>query len=133
MNIPEPFIRRPVMTTLITVAITIFGLMAYDKLPVSDLPNVDFPTISVSALDPAGVVEQHRRAGHRHLWLVGGGTLASSFEQAGLIDDYVISYVPVILGSGIGLFGARGSSRKVELVDQAAVGDGIVQCRYRPL
>ena len=49
MNIPEQFIRRPVMTTLLTAAITLFGWMAYQKLPVSDLPNVDFPTISVSA------------------------------------------------------------------------------------
>ena len=44
MNIPEHFIRRPVMTTLITAAVTLFGWMAYQKLPVSELPNVDFPT-----------------------------------------------------------------------------------------
>ena len=49
MTIPEFFIRRPVMTTLVTAAISVFGLMAYRSLPVSDLPNIDFPTISVSA------------------------------------------------------------------------------------
>ncbi len=52
MNVPELFIRRPVMTTLMTAAVTIFGVMAYRSLPVSDLPNVDFPTISVSASLP---------------------------------------------------------------------------------
>jgi HAE1 family hydrophobic/amphiphilic exporter-1 len=52
MNIPELFIRRPVMTTLVTAAITVFGVMSYRSLPVSDLPNVDFPTISVSASLP---------------------------------------------------------------------------------
>ncbi len=57
MNLPEPFIRRPVMTTLITAAITLFGWMAYRKLPVSDLPNVDFPTISVSASLPGASPE----------------------------------------------------------------------------
>ena len=57
MNIPEPFIRRPVMTTLITAAITLFGWMAYLRLPVSDLPNVDFPTISVSASLPGASPE----------------------------------------------------------------------------
>ncbi len=57
MNIPEPFIRRPVMTTLITAAITLFGWMAYQRLPVSDLPNVDFPTISVSASLPGASPE----------------------------------------------------------------------------
>jgi HAE1 family hydrophobic/amphiphilic exporter-1 len=52
MNVAEGFIRRPVMTTLISVAIVIFGLMAYRYLPVSDLPNVDFPTIQVSGSLP---------------------------------------------------------------------------------
>jgi len=49
MNIPEPFIRRPVMTTLVMSAILIFGIVAYRLLPVSDLPTVDYPTITVSA------------------------------------------------------------------------------------
>ncbi len=52
MNISELFIRRPVMTTLVMGGILIFGSMAYRLLPVSDLPNVDFPTISVSAALP---------------------------------------------------------------------------------
>ncbi len=43
------FIRRPIMTTLVMVAIVIFGVFAYLALPVSDLPNVDFPTIQVNA------------------------------------------------------------------------------------
>src|SRR5213079_2111267 len=49
MNIAELFIRRPVMTTLIMLGILLFGVMGYRLLPVSDLPNVDFPTILVSA------------------------------------------------------------------------------------
>ena len=48
MNIPELFIRRPVMTTLVMLAILLFGAMSYRYLPVSDLPNVDFPTILVT-------------------------------------------------------------------------------------
>ena len=46
------FIRRPITTTLIMAAILIFGIFAYRLLPVSDLPNVDFPTIQVSATLP---------------------------------------------------------------------------------
>jgi len=57
MNIPEQFIRRPVMTTLVTAAITLFGWMAYQKLPVSDLPNVDFPTLSIYASLPGASPE----------------------------------------------------------------------------
>lgn len=49
MNIAELFIRRPIMTTLVMVSILLFGLFAYRFIPVSDLPNVDFPTIQVTA------------------------------------------------------------------------------------
>ena len=57
MNIPELFIRRPVMTTLVMAGILIFGFMGYRLLPVSDLPNVDFPTIQVTARLPGGSPE----------------------------------------------------------------------------
>lgn len=51
------FIRRPVLTTLLMAAIVIFGLMAYQRLPVNDLPNVDFPTIQVTAQLPGASPE----------------------------------------------------------------------------
>jgi len=49
MNISAPFIRRPVATTLLTVAIALAGAIAFEVLPVAPLPEVDFPTISVGA------------------------------------------------------------------------------------
>src|SRR5262249_31569201 len=49
MSISTPFIRRPVATTLFLVAITLAGTMAYRLLPVSALPEVDFPTVAVFA------------------------------------------------------------------------------------
>ena len=57
MNISGTFIRRPVMTTLLMLAILLFGIMAYRRLPVSDIPNVDRPTISVSASLPGASPE----------------------------------------------------------------------------
>jgi multidrug efflux pump len=57
MNISAPFIHRPVATTLITVAIVIAGAIGFRVLPVSPLPKVDFPTISVSASLPGGSAE----------------------------------------------------------------------------
>ena len=51
------FIRRPIMTTLVMIAILFFGVASYQRLPVSDLPSVDFPTISVSASLPGGSPE----------------------------------------------------------------------------
>jgi len=57
MNIAELFIRRPVMTTLVMLSLLLFGIIGYRQLPVSDLPNVDFPTISVSANLPGATPE----------------------------------------------------------------------------
>ncbi|MEO7414087.1 MAG: efflux RND transporter permease subunit [Opitutaceae bacterium] len=57
MNLPELCIRRPVMTTLLTAALCVFGAMAYRLLPVSDLPNVEFPTVVVTALLPGATPE----------------------------------------------------------------------------
>ncbi|MBI5057622.1 MAG: efflux RND transporter permease subunit [Nitrospirae bacterium] len=57
MNLSEIFIRRPIMTTLVMLSILVFGLAAYRFLPVSDLPNVDFPTIQVSASLPGASPE----------------------------------------------------------------------------
>ncbi|PYQ15293.1 MAG: acriflavine resistance protein B [Acidobacteria bacterium] len=57
MNVAELFIRRPVATTLVMLAILAFGIAGYRFLPVSDLPNVDFPTISVSASLPGASPE----------------------------------------------------------------------------
>src|SRR5471030_2571143 len=52
MNISEGFIKRPIATSLLMAAIAMFGLVAYQQLPVSDLPNVDFPTLLVTAQLP---------------------------------------------------------------------------------
>ncbi len=57
MNLSEIFIRRPVMTTLVMIGVLIFGIASYRLLPVSDLPNVDFPTIQVSANLPGASPE----------------------------------------------------------------------------
>jgi HAE1 family hydrophobic/amphiphilic exporter-1 len=57
MNIPQLCIRRPVMTTLLMAALLVFGVAAYPRLPVNELPNVDFPTISISANLPGASPE----------------------------------------------------------------------------
>src|SRR5258707_5734309 len=57
MNFSETFIRRPIATSLLMAAIALFGLVAYRQLPVSDLPNVDFPTLLVTASLPGASPE----------------------------------------------------------------------------
>src|SRR5947209_17857186 len=57
MNLTEIFITRPVMTALLMLGIVLFGVAGYRSLPVSDLPNVDFPTIQVNASLPGASPE----------------------------------------------------------------------------
>src|SRR6266436_8134661 len=57
MNLSETLIRSPIATSLLMAAIALFGLVAYRSLPVSDLPNVDFPTLLVTASLPGASPE----------------------------------------------------------------------------
>ncbi len=57
MNLSKIFIQRPIATTLLMMALLVFGITSYRQLPVSDLPNVDFPTIQVNAGLPGASAE----------------------------------------------------------------------------
>jgi hydrophobic/amphiphilic exporter-1 (mainly G- bacteria), HAE1 family len=57
VNLSEPFIRRPVMTVLLTLGAVLFGVLAYKAMPVSDLPNVDYPVIQVQVAYPGATPE----------------------------------------------------------------------------
>ena len=57
MNISAPFVRRPVGTMLMTIGITLVGIIAFQFLPVAALPQVEFPTINVSASLPGASPE----------------------------------------------------------------------------
>ena len=57
MSLSAPFVKRPVATTLLTLGIAFAGLFAYFKLPVAPLPQIDYPTISVSATIPGASPE----------------------------------------------------------------------------
>jgi hydrophobic/amphiphilic exporter-1 (mainly G- bacteria), HAE1 family len=57
MNLSEVFIRRPVMTVALTVSVLVFGLLAYFRLPVSDLPAIDYPVIQVQVNYPGATPE----------------------------------------------------------------------------
>src|SRR2546430_15166616 len=57
MNFSEPFIRRPVMTTVLTLSAILFGILSYFRLPVNDLPAVDYPVIQGQADYPGASPE----------------------------------------------------------------------------
>src|SRR2546422_8995065 len=83
MNSSALFIRRPVMTTLVMMGILVFGLMAYRLLPGSNLPNGDFPTITVNASLPGASPETMASAVGTPLekqvsTIAGGGQMTSA-------------------------------------------------------
>src|SRR4029077_15644627 len=86
INISAPFISRPVATTLLTLGIALSGVLAFSKLPVAPLPQVDFPTISVSAqlpgASPETVATSVASPLERHLGQIAGVTEMTS--QSGI-------------------------------------------------
>ena len=87
MNLSEPFIRRPVATTLLTAAIALAGGIAYFSLPVSPLPQVEFPTINVSAglpgADPATMASSVATPLERQFGRIAGVTEMTSTSSLG--------------------------------------------------
>ena len=87
MNISAPFISRPIATTLLTIAILAAGALAFFRLPVASLPEVDFPTISVSAqlpgADPETVATSLAGPLERHLGQIADVTEMTSQSQVG--------------------------------------------------
>src|SRR5262245_7640891 len=87
MNFSEVFIRRPIATTLLMAAITLFGVVAYNSLAVSDMPNVDMPNITVQAnlpgADPATMASSVATVLERQFSTIAGIDQMRSGSQAG--------------------------------------------------
>lgn len=88
------------------------------------------PDVTLTGKEPGAVLAELEAQGVRRAWLVGGGRLASAFRAAGLITEYIVSVVPVILGSGIPLFDAEGPVEGLRLVESKVFPVGMVQLRY---
>ena len=90
MNISEPFIRRPVATSLLAIGMFLLGLVAYHALPVAPLPRVDFPVVQISALlpgaDPATMAATVAAPLERQLGQVAGITEMTSVSTAGAVS-----------------------------------------------
>jgi dihydrofolate reductase len=69
--------------------------------------------------------------GFKNIWLVGGGALINSFLQHSLIDEYIISTIPIILGGGIRLFPPPSPEEKLELINSIQYPSGLLQAHYR--
>src|SRR6266487_2094152 len=110
MNISAPFIRRPVGTALLTIAVALAGMVAYLQLPVAPLPQVDFPTISVQAALPGASPEimassvtapLERQLGH----IAGVSEMTSAsdlgFTVLSISVSLVAVFLPILLMGGI--------------------------------
>src|SRR5215467_13051282 len=87
MNISEPFIKRPVGTSLLAAGLFLMGIVAYRFLPVAAIPRVDFPTIAVSAslpgADPATVASSVAAPLERRLGQISGVSEMTSVSTLG--------------------------------------------------
>jgi dihydrofolate reductase len=70
-------------------------------------------------------------AAGRNIWVVGGGALAAQFADARLLDELIVSVIPVVLGSGKPLLPMTGPTPPLELTSSRTLGRGIVELRYR--
>lgn len=80
---------------------------------------------------PAELVRQLRQLPGKHLWLVGGGQLVRDFLAADLIDDFILSIHPVVLGGGIPLFLRQLHPTWLKLANCQSFESGLVQIHYR--
>ncbi|MFT7617335.1 MAG: dihydrofolate reductase [Planctomycetota bacterium] len=93
------------------------------------LPLAD-PSITLTSQEPSDFVKERKAAGHKKLWLMGGGKLATSFREQGLITHYEITIVPVILGSGIPLLNDAPGQENLHLLKCNPMPSGLVTLSY---
>jgi len=92
--------------------------------------KINEPGVTLTNQDPHQMVSELHARKLQRAWLVGGGELAGSFRREGLISEYIVSVVPVILGAGIPLFASGGTQEALKLVETNTYPSGIVQLRY---
>jgi multidrug efflux pump len=127
MNISAPFIARPVATTLLTIGIALAGIFAFFKLPVSPLPQVDFPTISVQAqlpgASPDTVATSVASPLERHLGQIADVTEMTSTSSVG--------QARIVLQFGLDR-DINGAARDVQAAINAARADLPTSLRSNP-
>ena len=79
---------------------------------------------------PDSVLSQFKAKGFSRIWLVGGAELTTSFLRAGLVDEYIISVHPVLLGDGIPLFSSSIPEEELVLVKSTQYPRGLLQVHY---
>jgi len=94
------------------------------------LKSLDSPHTHLISGNIAAVIAKLKSANYRKIWLLGGGKLVAAFHQADMIDEYIISIIPVILGNGIPLFPTPLNEKPLKLVEAKSYSTGVVQLQY---
>jgi dihydrofolate reductase len=112
-----------------------FGEWPYPGKPVYVMTHqplsTDLSEISATAQSPSSLVKTCEQRGYRRLWVVGGAALVAAFRTEGLISDYILSVIPVMLGVGIPLFKTPGPTAALQLQNAETFLSGVVQLTYR--
>ncbi|MFC1573990.1 dihydrofolate reductase family protein [Candidatus Latescibacterota bacterium] len=87
--------------------------------------------VIITSSQPDKVVSEIEAQNFRRIWLVGGAELTSSFRKSGLVTEYIISIIPVILGNGIPLFLPGCPDEELLHVESCNYPSGVVQVTYR--
>ncbi len=87
--------------------------------------------VTFTSQSPVDFVRGLDSAGLRTLWLAGGGDLVASFMEHRLIDEYIISVIPIVLGDGIPLFKSPLPEHRLELLESTDYSSGLIQLHYR--
>ena len=89
--------------------------------------------VTVTSAEPRDIVGQLAAHGVKRAWLMGGGELAATFLEQGLIDEVSIGLMPVVLGTGIPLFGRLRKYQSLTLVESKTYKGGAFGLRYTPV
>jgi dihydrofolate reductase len=92
--------------------------------------TVEVPEVTATDRDPREVVGELAARHFQRIWLVGGAQLAASCRASGLVSEYVVSILPVLLGGGIPLFLPASPAEWLKFVDANVFPSGLVQLRY---
>jgi dihydrofolate reductase len=94
-------------------------------------PNGDRVDVRIASARVADLYDEMiAAAGERNLWVVGGGDVASQFADEGLLDELLVTVVPVVLGAGKPLLDRRLSGGAMQLSGTRVFGNGMVELRY---
>jgi dihydrofolate reductase len=111
-----------------------FGEWPYGEKPTyvftRGAPGGDHPHVRFVSGDAGALVEELRGRSSGDMWLVGGAALVSAFRELHLIDEYILSVHPVLLGDGIPLFERPLPRESLRLREELSFESGLVQLRY---